>query len=116
VRGALADGPVLHGAGHGIRDVRIEAFAAGDGGLQHAEHGLGQALLQDVEGENVATEDGVDLGGGGLVVRVALGYLPDGISAGIHEGLLGTLFSGPPERGRVRPFAAGLMGRKTGKC
>ena len=86
VRGALADGPVFHGAGHGIRDVRVKAFAAGDGGLQRAEHGLGQALLQDVEREDVATEDGVDISGGGLVIRVALGDLPDGVSAGIHKG------------------------------
>ena len=115
VRGALADGPVLHGAGHGIRDVRIKAFAAGDGGLQHAEHGLGQALLQDVEGENVATEDGVDLGGGGLVVRMALGDLPDGVGTGIHEGLLGTLFSGPPERGEGETFRGRPDGEENGK-
>ena len=106
VRGALADGPVLHGAGHGIRDVRVKAFAAGDGGLQHAEHGLGQTLLQDVEGEDVTTEDGVDIGGRGLVVRMALGDLPDGISSSIHGETPWISFFRRAGKERVTPFTA----------
>ena len=106
VRGPLADGPVLHGTGHGIRDVRVKAFTAGDGGLQRAEHGLGQTLLQDVEGENVTTEDGVDIGGRGLVVRMALGDLPDGISSSIHGETPWISFFRRAGKERVTPFTA----------
>ena len=44
VRGAVFDGPVLHGVGDNISDFGIQAFAIADGLGQLLEHILGKAL------------------------------------------------------------------------
>ncbi len=56
VGGALGDGPLLHGMGHGVRHVQIKRLTAFDGGGEFFVHVLGEPLLHDVFGENHRAE------------------------------------------------------------
>src|SRR5439155_21878935 len=58
---ALLDGPVLHGVGDGVGDLRVERSAELDRLLQGLEHRLGQALALDGLAEDVLAEEVLDV-------------------------------------------------------
>ena len=61
VGGALLDGPVLHGAGDGVGDGRVERHALLDRLLQGLEDRLGQPLPLDLLVEDVVAEQVLDV-------------------------------------------------------
>ena len=63
VRGALLDGPVLHGRGHGVGDRAVELLALFDRPLERLEDQLRQPLLHLGQAEDVRA---IEFAGGRL--------------------------------------------------
>jgi len=87
VRGALLDGPVLHGRGDDVGGLVVEALTALDGAHQGLEDLLGEPSPHLVHAEHVGGEDLVDAGGlrsGGAVFPVEGG--DDGVVARMGGG------------------------------
>ncbi len=60
VRGAVLDGPVLHGRGDDIGDLGIERLAPVDGPEEALVDLLGQPLAHDGTGKHIGAEDFVN--------------------------------------------------------
>jgi hypothetical protein len=63
VRGAILDGPVLHGRSDDVGHLGIERLAPIDGPQQTPEDILREALAHDVTGEDVGAEDRINADG-----------------------------------------------------